>query len=145
MTTQACATNGAASNILLNTNDSIYKITHSTTSNTHQITIQEAGVYQIIAVPQVGEATIQADGVQNLWMVKNSVQVPNTNIKTTVSLQESGSETMTATFNWVGILATNDIISFQQSCTDADIGIIFTAAGTPPATPSIIISIVRIS
>ena len=57
----------------------------------------------------------------------------------------TGDETSTATLNWIGRLSSGDMISFQQSCTDADIGIIATPAGTPPATPSIIISIARIS
>ena len=145
-TTQACAAAGAASNILLNTNDSVYHITHSTSSNTHLITIQESGIYQIITAPQVGEATVQASGVHNFWMLKNSVAVANSNIKTSVMQQVSGSETMVGVLNWVGRLESGDSISFAQSCTDADIGLIFTAStAVEPATPSVIVSIARIN
>lgn len=144
-TTQNCIS-GSAKNVTLNTNDVLYKITHSTSSRTNEIQIQESGVYQIIAVPQVGEAGPgQAIGVHDAWMMKNNAQVANSNVKTTILLQISGTETFLETLNWVGILNQNDIISFQQGCTDSDIGIIFTAAGVPPATPSIIISIARIS
>ena len=142
-TTQACPV--IAANVTLNTNDSIYKITHSTTTDTNEITMQENGVYQIIAVPQVGEAIAQGVGIHNFWMMKNNVPVPNSNIKTTIFLQVGGTETFTASLNWIGRLSSGDVISFQQSCTDADIGIIATPAGTPPATPSVIISIARIS
>ena len=78
-------------------------------------------------------------------MMKNNVQVPNSNIKTTVMLQIATTDTMTGTFNWAGRLNQNDIISFQQGCTDSDIGIIATPAGTPPLTPSIIVSVFKVS
>lgn len=137
---------GAAKNVTLNTNDVLYRITHSTTTNTNEIKIQEAGVYQVIAVPQVGEAGPgQASGTHDFWMMKNNAKVANSNIKTTVATQQASGQTMTGTVNWVGYLNVNDIVSFQQSADDSDIGIIFTAAGVPPATPSIIISIARIS
>ena len=69
----------------------------------------------------------------------------NYNIKTMTSIQSGTADTMTGTLNWIGYLNTNDIISFQQSCDNANLGIVFTPEGTPPATPSIIISIARIS
>lgn len=49
LTNQACAAAGAASNVTMNTNDSIYGITHSTTTRTHEIVIQETGTYVITA------------------------------------------------------------------------------------------------
>lgn len=143
-TTQSCIS-GSAKNVTLNTNDSIHKMTHSTTAKTNEIIIQDAGVYQIIAVPQVGEASVQADGTHDFWLMRNNVQVPNSNIKTTVMLQAAGTETMTATMNWVGSLDAGDIVSFQQGCDDSDIGMIFTPAAISPETPSIIISVARIS
>lgn len=145
LTTQACADLGAASNVTLNSNDDIHHVSHSTVSDTHEITIQETGTYQIIAAPQVGEATSQADGLHNFWMMKNGAQVPNTNIKTHITVQVGGDETVMETFNWVGRLYQNDIVYFQQSCTDPDIGIIFTSAAVPPATPSVIISIAKLN
>lgn len=78
-------------------------------------------------------------------MMKNGVQVSNSNIKTHVNVLADPEETLTATFNWVGYLGVGETISFQQSCNDPDIGIVATASGTPPATPSIIISIARIN
>ena len=135
-----------ATNVTLSTNDNIYHITHSTTTKTNEIKIQDSGIYQIIAVPQVGEAGPgQASGTHDFWMMKNNLKVVNSNVKTTVMTQQATGQTMTATVNWVGYLKTNDIISFQHSSDDTDIGLIFTSAGTPPTTPSIIISIVKVS
>lgn len=143
--TQACAAAGAASNVTLNTNDSIHKITHSTTTRTHEIRMQQTGTYSIVAAPQVGEVTTQADGLHNFWMMKNGAQVANTNVKTHITVQVGGDETVMEIFNWTGRLQANDVIYFQQSCTDADIGIIFTAAAVPPATPSVIVSIAKLN
>lgn len=145
LTTQACAAAGAASNVTLNTNDSIHKITHSTTTRTQEIRIQQTGTYQIVAAPQVGEVTSQADGLHNFWMTKNGAQVANTNIKSHIVVQVGGDETVMETFNWVGRLQANDVVYFQQSCTDADIGIIFTDAAVPPNTPSVIVSIAKLN
>ena len=55
--TQSCVS-GSAKNVTLNTNDEIYRMTHSVSSNTNEIRIDEAGTYLVIAVPQVGEATV---------------------------------------------------------------------------------------
>ena len=143
-TTQSCIS-GSAKNVTLNTNDKIFHMTHSTTSRTNEIRVDEPGTYLVLAVPQVGEATVQADGTHDFWMMKNNAKVANSNIKTTVMLQASGTETMTGTINWVGSLNANDIISFQQGCTDSDIGIIATAAGVAPATPSVIVSVVKMN
>lgn len=146
LTTQNCLANGAVSNVLLNTNDSIYRMTHSTSSNTHQIIIQDTGIYLVIAAPQIGEATVQADGIHNFWIVKNGVKIANSNIKMTVMQQISGSETMVNVLQWVGKLESGDTISFAQSCTDSDIGIIFTPSNSvEPATPSIIVSVARVN
>lgn len=140
LTTQSCPELPTVANVTLNTNDELRDFMHSTTTRSNEIIIPEDGIYLFIAVPQVGEATTQASGTHNFWMTKNNTKLPNTNIKTTVMLQVGGTETMTGVLNWIGSLQEHDIISFQQSCTDPDIGIIFTASGTPPATPSIIIS-----
>lgn len=140
LTTQNCPLLPTVGNITINTNDEIRGFIHSTTTRTNEIIIPEDGVYMIMAVPQIGEATTQADGVHNFWMTINNTQVPNTNIRTTILLQVGQTETFTTTLNWVGFLQEHDIISFQQSCTDSDIGIIFTNGSTRPNTPSIIIS-----
>lgn len=145
LTTQSCADLGVATNVTLNTNDDIYRVSHSTATKTHEIIIQETGTYQIISVPQIGEATVQADGIHNFWMMRNGAQVPNTNIKTSVMLQLVTADTMTATLNWVGRLYENDIVYFQQSCADPDIGLIFSPADVPPNTPSVIISIAKLN
>lgn len=140
LTTQSCPQLPSVANVTLNRNDGLRSFIHSTTTRSNEIVIPEDGVYLFIAVPQVGEATTQADGVHNLWMMKNNTKIPNSNIKTTIMLQVGVTETMTGTLNWVGALQEHDIISFQQGCTDPDIGIIFSNSTTIPATPSIIIS-----
>ena len=140
-TTQVCPTITPA-NVTINTNDSIYKLSH--TSSSHLVTIDESGAYQIIAVPQVGEYTPQANGEWNFWLLINGTKVANTNIKEHIEPQVLTGATFTSTLNWMGYLNENATISFQQLCTSTNIGLLATAEGTPPATPSIIISIMRI-
>lgn len=141
-TTQSCPT-ATPADVTIDTNDSIYKLTHPTSS--HLITIQESGVYQIIAVPQVGEETAQANGEWKFWLLINGTNVANTSIEEHVTPQVTIGESSTATLNWIGHLNANSTVSFQQLCTSANIALLTTAAATPPVTPSIIITIARMS
>ena len=99
----------------------------------------------ITAGPQVGEVTSQADGLHKFWMMKNGAQVANSAVAAHIVVQVGGDETVMEIFNWIGRLNQNDVIYFQQACTDADIGIVFTAAGVAPNTPSVMISIGKIN
>lgn len=68
----------------------------------------------------------------------------NTNVKLELGILNDIDETNVLTFNWISEFNENDIISFQQSCTDTGLGILFTDETVSPDTPSIIISIAQI-
>jgi hypothetical protein len=137
----------AAVNVVFNVNDSLVGMTHSIVTNTHQITIIEAGVYQFIAVPQVGRTSGTGVDTHNFWMQKNGVNVVDSNIKT--YLPATVAHTSVATLNWIGVLAAGDIISFQQqsqSLTTGVTGLIATAIAAPkPLTPSIVLTVLKLS
>ncbi len=50
---QTFGSTGTAQSITFDTNDEVVGITHSTSSNTENITIETAGVYYLIAQPQI--------------------------------------------------------------------------------------------
>lgn len=137
----------AAVNVVFNTNDALVGITHSTSSNTHQITIVEAGIYQFLAGAQVGRTSGTGVDTHNLWMQLNGVNISDTNIKT--YLPATLAHTSVGFINWIGVLVAGDIISFQQqsqSLTTGVTGLIATAVASPkPLTPSIILTVLKLS
>lgn len=142
-TTQVCHDDNP-DDILINTNDSIYGITHSEITDTNLITIDQSGVYQIIAAPQIGKTTQQANGNHDFWMVINGTDVENTGIFGSLGPLTGIEDTFVNVLNWVGYLNKDSTVSFKQLCSDVNMGIIYTN-NTTPDTPSIIISIVRVS
>ena len=66
-TDQTFGATGTAQSITLNTNDEIAGITHSTTVNPENVTIETNGTYVIIAQPQVN-AGAGAAGYFHLWL-----------------------------------------------------------------------------
>ena len=144
-TNQAVAASGAASNILLNQNNVLEGIIHSTSSNTHQITIVEPGTYQITGGAQVGRTTSLITGTHNLWLQKNGANVPDSNIKT--YMPATIADTSVGAFNYVQRLNAGDIISFQQSCPETTNIVLHATAetGSVPATPSIVVTVLKIS
>jgi len=143
-TNQPVAAAGAATNILLSQNNILEGIVHNTSSNTHQITIVEPGVYQITGGAQVGRTTSTTTGTHSLWLQKNGISVPNSTIKT--YMPANIAETSVGVFNYVERLNAGDTISFQQSCLDTNVQLQATAeAGSIPATPSIVVTVLKIS
>jgi len=131
--------------------DNIQGLTHSTTVNPAEITIDTAGTYFVMAQPQVGKDSGGAAQTLNVFMQLDTgsgfADVPNSNIKITVS-DNTATDVMI-----VGIsipLAVGDKIAFMQRITNVAVGlgIKFTAAevGPPtiPATPSVIFTMFRI-
>lgn len=136
----------AAVDIIFNTNDSLVGLTHSISVNTHQIIIVEPGIYQFIAGGQVGRSSGTGVDTHNMWMLKGGTKIVNTNVKT--YLPATAAQTSVVFLNWIGFLAAGDVISFaqsSQSLTTGVTGLIATAAGTPPVTPSIILTILKLS
>ncbi len=130
-------------NVTLNTNDSLLGITHSTSSLTNQIVIDSPGLYQFIAGGQVGRTSATGVDTHNLWMTKNNVKLVDTNVRTYMAAVLN--DTSVVFINWAGELAQNDIISYQQNCYQTQVvGLRANNAGIPPATPSIIITAVKL-
>lgn len=130
-------------NVTLNTNDFLWGVTHSTSSLTNEIVIQTAGLYQFIAGGQVGRTSATGVDTHNLWMTKNNVKLANTNVRTYSAAVLN--DTSVVFVNWAGELAAGDIISYQQMCYQTQVlGLRANLAGIPPATPSIIVTVVKL-
>jgi hypothetical protein len=143
-TDQSVAASGAISDITLNQNDLLVGILHSTTVNNHQITIVEPGIYQISAIAQIGRSSAITAGTHNIWILKNGVNIENSNIKT--YMPATLAATNIGVINNILSLDAGDIISFQQSCSDTtNIKLKFTSSGSSPSTPSIKVTIAKIS
>lgn len=130
-------------NVTLNTNDSVFGITHSTSSLTNEIKIDSPGLYQFIAGGQVGRTSATGVDTHNLWMTKNNVKLADTNVRTYMAAVLN--QTSAVFINWAGVLEQNDIISYQQNCYQTAVtGLRANSAAIPPATPSIIVTVVKL-
>ena len=127
--------------ITFNTNDEISGITHSESSNTEDIVIQEDGLYVIVPQPQFQKTSGGTNRFIDFWLRRNNIDVPNSNIRSTI---KSNSETdvivshvVTATFK------AGDILNIMMSVevTGNGIGIYSTSPVGEPVIPSIIFSI----
>ena len=143
-TNQTCAFQ-VVKNVTLNTNDDIFGFTHSTSSNTQDIIVESAGLYQFIAGAQVGRTSATGVDTHYLWMIKNNVRITDSAVRTYMAAVAN--DTSVVFINWAGILAQNDVIGFQQNCQQtAVVGIRANSAvgSIVPATPSIIITAVKL-
>jgi len=131
--------------ITYNVEDGIQGLTHSTTVNPGEITIDTAGVYFINAQPQVGKDSGGAAQTFSLFLQVDRgsgfVNEANSNIKLTI---RDNTDTDVIASGFVIPLAVGDKIRMMQTVTSTAVGlgIKFTAAevGPPaiPETPSII-------
>ncbi len=69
--------------ITMNQNDEISGIEHST-QNPGDILIKEAGVYVIIAAPQVGRTSGNEERYVDIWLRRNGVDIANSNVRNVV-------------------------------------------------------------
>jgi len=69
--------------ITMNQNDEISGIEHST-QNPGDILIKEAGVYVIIAAPQVGRTSGTEERYVDIWLRRNGVDIANSNVRNVV-------------------------------------------------------------
>lgn len=137
--------------ITYDTQDAIVGLTHSTTVNPGEITVDTAGTYFILPQPQVGKSSGGAAQTLNMFMQVDRgsgfVDEPNTNIKVTVS---DNTATDVIVLGNTIVLAVGDKIRKMQRVTSPSVGLglKFTAAevGPPtvPATPSVIFTMFRI-
>jgi len=69
--------------ITMNQNDELSGIEHSV-ENPGDIRIKEAGVYVIIAAPQVGRTSGTKERYVDIWLRKNGNDIPNSNVRNVV-------------------------------------------------------------
>jgi len=138
--------------ITLDTNDAIQGISHSTSVDPEEITVNKDGMYLVIVQPQVGK-TSGAQAIEFDTFLQNDtgsgfVDVANSNIKLTLKDQD-----LTDVIVRICVLdlISGDKIRFMQRVSNSGVGIGLKATAaevgppTVPATPSIIIAIVRIA
>ncbi len=130
--------------ITFNTNDEVLGITHSTTSNTENIIIQESGVYVIVPQPQFQKTSGGTNRFIDFWIRKNNIDIPNSNIRASI---RTNSETDVIVSSIVtATLVAGDIINVMMSIetTGNGIGIRSTSPAGEPVIPSIIFSMYKI-
>ncbi len=138
--------------VTLNTNDSIQGISHSTTVNPDEVTVNKAGSYLVAAQAQVGRTGAGTAETLDIFLQVNRagggfVDEPNSNIKYTIKDQDL-TDVIVSMFTLD--LASGDKFRFMQRVSDETegLGLKATAAevGPPtiPATPSIIMAIQRV-
>ena len=136
--------------IKFDTNDEIRGLAHSETVNNDEFTFTSGGVYQATAEPQYTRTTGGGTDVLNMFLAKDTgsgfVNVPDSNIKLAVNTANvTAVGALTTTFS----VAAGDKIRFMAQVETANLILdFFAASGVAPndipATPSIIMNIVRI-
>jgi len=136
--------------IKFNTNEEFSGIAHSETVNNDEFTFTSGGVYQATAEPQYTRTTGGGTDVLNMFVAKDTgsgfVNIVDSNIK--LSVNTSGITAVSALTKTFRVNAT-DKIRFMIQVESADLILeFFAASGSAPneipATPSIIMNIVRI-
>ena len=142
-TDQTFAATGTGYNITFNTNDEINGITHSTTVEPQNITINTSGVYTIIAQPQV-HAGAGAAGTFHMWLRRDTgsgfADVANTNVELVLANNDEDVIPLVITM----ALNAGDVIRVNASVSDTGIELDAQTPANEPAIPSIIFSIYRI-
>lgn len=124
--------------ITLEVNEGLNLISHSTTTNTSRLIIQEAGEYLITISAQLGGGAANID----IWTRKNGVDVPNSNSRS--SLQNSNDCRMLTVVCGVSAIA-NDYFEIVLSSTNISAGLITFGTQTNPTRPSIPSVIITLS
>jgi hypothetical protein len=75
--------------VRFNQNEEIYEIVHDI-SKPEDILIKHAGVYTIIAAPQVGRDSGSASRYVDVWLNRNGRNIPNSNVRKVIG---NGGET----------------------------------------------------
>jgi len=139
--------------ITYNTQDGINGVTHSTTVDSGELTIDRSGTYTITAQPQVGKTSGGVKRVLDVFLQINRagagfVDEANTNVKIVIKDTDI-TDVIVSSFNIE--LNTGDKFRFMQKvdATGAGLGLINTdpVVGPPtvPRTPSILFTMIRVS
>lgn len=123
--------------LLFNSNDNLVGITHSTSSDTENITIVTSGVYSITAQPQV---TAGAAGDFHMWLQIDTgggfADVANSNVKLTMANNTEDVIPLILTLPFDA----GDKFRLMGSVTDTAIILDAEAPGGEPVIPAIILS-----
>lgn len=142
-TDQTFGATGTAQSITLNTNDEIAGITHSTTVNPENVTIETNGTYVIIAQPQV-TAGAGAAGYFHLWLQVDTgggfADVSDSNIELILASNDQDVIPLIAVLS----LNKDDIVRLRGSVGDTGIKLDAQTPAGEPAIPAIIYSIFKI-
>jgi len=128
--------------ITLNQNDEINGIEHSK-QNPGDIQIKEAGVYVIIAAPQVGRTSGTEERFVDIWLRKNGKDIPNSNVRNVVGSSKAKDVIVNQTMM---SFDSGDVINVMMSVEvpDEGLGIEAIHPTGEPLIPSIIFSMHKI-
>jgi len=128
--------------ITMNQNDEISGIEHSA-ENPGDIRIKEAGVYVIIAAPQVGRTSGTKERYVDIWLRKNGKDIPNSNVRNVVGT--SGAKDVIVNQTMMSF-DSEDLINVMMSVEvpDEGLGIEAIHPTGEPLIPSIIFSMHKI-
>jgi len=122
--------------------DEISGIEHST-QNPGDITIKEAGVYVIIAAPQVGRTSGTEERYVDIWLRKNGVDIENSNVRNVVGTIKAKDVIVSQTMM---SFDSGDVVNVMMSVEAANEGLGIEAIHPKgePTIPSIIFSMHKI-
>lgn len=128
--------------ITMNQNDELSGIDHST-KNPGDIGIKEAGVYVVIAAPQVGRTSGTEERYIDIWLRKNGNDIPNSNVRIVVGT--SGAKDVIVNQTMMSF-DSGDVINVMMSVETANegLGIETIHPEGEPTIPSIIFSMHKI-
>ncbi len=129
--------------ITMNQNDAISGIEHSA-ENPGEIRIKEAGVYVIIAAPQVGRTSGTEERYVDIWLRRNGNDIPNSNVRFVVGTSRDKDVIVNQTMM---PFDSGDVINVMMAVETADegLGIETIHPEGEPTIPSIIFSMHKIS
>ena len=118
-------------------------ITHSSTRNSADVIINQAGSYLIVAAGQVGKTSGSTTCNVDLWLRQNGQFVANSNTRNAVN---SVNDTVVLVSQAIMPLKANDVINtvMSVSAVGQGCGLIDTTPAGEPNIPAIIFSLVRI-
>lgn len=132
-----------ANNVTFNSNDQLVGITHSTSSNTSQVWIQQSGAY-LITFSAMFDVAIPVSNIA-IWYKKNGTNIANSN---TGKVIHSATEEQLITVTWIGQASAGDYFEIAWWSDDAGTQLraqLAATAPTRPASPSVILTINKVS
>ena len=117
-----------------------------TVNNTTQITIANAGFYNIQFSAQLDKTSNGVDDV-SIWFRRNGADIANSNTVVSITKQAGGNGRMVAAWNYVDDFIAGEYFEIMWSATDSTTRILAQgtlSTPTRPATPSVILTVTQI-